>query len=1093
MHTEEIIDKFSACLTTMFREKHSACINDLPGASKAVIASALQRTLGKTALLISDGHQSLETIHRDAVTICPVTNPDNLPIYFPARESPVNAEQDHDIMGHRLYALYKLLKNNNKTIIITSIQSLMQKVPNPDSLHRHTISLTAGQEINMDHLITLLTKSGYEFTRQVVEKKQACLRGGIIDAWPISEPWPFRIEFFGSTIESIRTFDPASQQSVEHMDNIMLLPCSEYFDTHTGKTVSHSDSLLSYLPPDTIFVWPDFDSIREHARNYEETTAEPDTTEIIRFETIFSQIESMKDARQLFAGSYSQSVTNPNLLHINAIHGIAQLSRNTFDPDITEQSRIELLSNLAKYAARGFTVAFFFDTQGSLDHFANNLPTLKNSKSNIFSHLVVGCLSQGFISESANLIIIAESDLYGRRKTDLTRYKPITAQFTPSFRLTKLPDIKPGDLVIHIEHGLGRYIGINEIMFNGQPQESLTVEYADNAKLHVPIFHIHLLSKYIGISKPSTRLHRLGGRRWNNEKSAAEKSIHDLASSLLETQAQRNVLAGYSFSRDSKWQYEFEKSFPYRETPDQNTVITAVKANMESTRPMDRLVCGDAGYGKTEIAMRAAFKAVMDHKQVAVLVPTTVLAQQHFDTFTERMIPYPVRVEMLSRFCTPTQSRTTINDLKTGAVDIVIGTHALLQPGIHFNDLGLVMIDEEQRFGVSHKEQLKQLRKLVDVLTLTATPIPRTLYMAMTGVKEMSLLQTPPGERMAIETIVIRNDDTIVREAIRRELRREGQVFYLHNRILTIERVRHRLQKLIPEARIAVAHGRMNPSELSTTMESFVNGEYDILLSTTIIESGMDIPRANTILIDRSDRFGIADLYQLRGRVGRSNRKAYAYLLLPAQGQIDPAGRARINAIKAHSGLGASFELALQDLELRGAGNLLGTQQSGHINAIGFGLYCQLLKRTIARQKGEHIPKMINVETYIDFIDFSRHPGPIDNSAVIPANYIQDEQQRIGIYRKIAESSTLQDLVNLNDELNDRFGPIPPSCARLLNIARLRIAASGKGIQKIEVRDNKVMLTRDNTYLKDSTKFPRISGTSPDKSLNEIFDIIQAI
>jgi len=587
------------------------------------------------------------------------------------------------------------------------------------------------------------------------------------------------------------------------------------------------------------------------------------------------------------------------------------------------------------------------------------------------------------------------------------------------------------------------------------------------------------------------KLHRLGGRRWPREKAAAERSIADLASSLLETQAHRSLLLGHAFAPDSPWQHDFEASFPYLETPDQQKAVFAVKENMESPRPMDRLVCGDAGYGKTEVAMRAAFKAVIDEKQVAVLVPTTVLAQQHYHTFTERMAPYPVRIEMLSRFCSRSQQAEIIKGMAHGTVDIVIGTHALLQPGIQFKNLGLVITDEEQRFGVEHKERLKNVRRLVDVLTLTATPIPRTLYMSLTGARDMSLMQTPPSERMAIETIVARNSDKIVREAILREVNREGQVFYLHNRIMTIDRAKHRLERLVPEARVRIAHGRMPSSELASVMKGFAAGEFEVLLCTTLIESGMDIPRANTILIQRSDRFGIADLYQLRGRVGRSSHKAYAYLLLPSHGPIEPDARKRIGAVRKYSSLSAGFNLALRDLEIRGAGNLLGEEQSGHITAIGFGLYCQLLQRTVARLKGEPVPPIIDVDVRLDFISISSDPSSPEHSAVIPYAYIEDEFPRIEAYRKMAEASSYQDVSRLRSEFRDRFGPMPASVERLLKIAELRIAASQKHIQSVETRGGKVMLTRHNDYLMKGKRFPRLTSSMPDDQLREVINLVR--
>ena len=547
------------------------------------------------------------------------------------------------------------------------------------------------------------------------------------------------------------------------------------------------------------------------------------------------------------------------------------------------------------------------------------------------------------------------------------------------------------------------------------------------------------------------KLHSLDGKRWRSEKEAAQRGIEDLAAGLLETQARRRVMPGFAFDLSDPWIAEFEALFPWQETPDQTRVIAEVKRDMASPMAMDRLLCGDAGYGKTEVAMRAAFIAVANHKQVALLAPTTVLAEQHFATFCDRMAHFPVRIEVLSRFRTPGQRAKTRAAAAKGQVDILIGTHALLTENIPFQDLGLLIIDEEQRFGVAHKERLKSLRALVDVLTMSATPIPRTLYLSLTGARDLSLLRTPPSNRVAVETLIQRDDDAVVAAAVRRELARGGQVFYLYNRVNTIGRVHERLRRVTPEARVLVAHGRMEAADLAATMAAFARGEADILLCTTIIESGIDIPRANTILIDRADRFGLADLYQLRGRVGRSAAKGFAYLLLPGEGLIDSDARKRLQALKRHSGLGAGYAIALRDLEIRGSGNLLGAAQSGHIAAIGFGLYCQLLRRTVARLKGEALPTLIDVELSLDFLDTS--PGALGpNAAALPYDYIEDDAQRMNAYRRLAEAATLPEIDALRGELADRYGRPPVAAERALRLARLRIRAAGAHLAKIEAR-----------------------------------------
>lgn len=1214
MLTEKILDKLTPYLADIFREEEAVSLPTLPRSAEALVVWTLEKIFHKTIVWVSDSPQSLEIMHRDILTLSPYPNPSTINhqpltinhslLYYPAWENPPcppsraalggrqtgqNVSHDPDITGHRLNALLALLGSLQPNpqsafripksfILATCIQSLMQKTVAPANLLSHALSLSVGDEMDLDDVSKLFGDFGYVFTAEVQDKGEASARGGLLDVWPPTETWPVRVEFVGTQVESIRSFNPVDQRSVEKLNNVTIPPATEWMlmqkPVHSlglqPSTFSLPTTILSYLPDDVIFVWSDPDSIKDHASIYEEIIAESGAQEIaVSFTSLCSRIGRRREALQLFIGDcadgaallqkrrYVPPVEAPSpwrdgkavaalprsaILDIKPVRGVFEMPREVFQPDIMEGARQRLLSEISARARRGQTVILFFDTQGSLDHFVaqrsedgeqttddggrtTDKSQLRNPQSAIPRsgtiapaarqgphlprrrrelapprrglHLHVGILSEGFVSDEMGLIIVSESDLYGRRKIMSQRYASGVMSPRPQrirgTRIADLTDIEPGDLVVHVEHGRGRYLGLYEIMFNGQFQEALTIEYADNAKLHVPVSQAHLLSRYVGISRQRAELHRLGGKRWNKEKSAAQRSILDMASSLLETQAERSLLDGHAFSPDTPWQHDFEAAFPYEETHDQQQAVIDVKRDMQSSRPMDRLVCGDAGYGKTEVAMRASFKTVMDGRQVAVLVPTTVLAQQHFQTFTERMSAYPIRVEMLSRFCSGSKHADILRGLCNGTVDVVIGTHSLLQLGFRFKNLGLVVIDEEQRFGVIHKERLKHIKRLVDVLTLTATPIPRTLYMSMTGASDMSLMQTPPRERMAIETIVTRNTDDVVREAILREINREGQVFYLHNRVMTIEQVKTRLERLVPEARIEIAHGQMASSELASVMRRFVAGEFEVLLCTTIIESGMDIPRANTILIDRADRFGMADLYQLRGRVGRSSHKAYAYLLLPSHGHLDSSARKRITAVKKYSSLSAGFNLALRDLEIRGAGNLLGAEQSGHINSLGFGLYCQLLKQTVTRLKGEPVPPVIDVDVRLDFISLSPRAVPSEISAIIPYSYIEDERLRIDAYRRIAEASSSEDIFYLRTEFRDRFGPIPPPLERLLKIAELRIVAVENNIRHVETRNGKVMLIRHTDYLMKGKRFPRLLKSTVDEQLDEIIAMIRTL
>ena len=714
-----------------------------------------------------------------------------------------------------------------------------------------------------------------------------------------------------------------------------------------------------------------------------------------------------------------------------------------------------------------------------------------------------------------------------------------------------------------MQHGIGRYLGLQVLpvaagrknVDSNAPatdagQECLVIEYAPSdpeqaaPKLYVPVTEAHLVGKYVGAGKARPPLNTLGGTRWAKAKAHAERAVRDVASELLAIQAARESQPGHAFAPDNPWQREFESAFLYEETPDQMRAILETKGDMERPKPMDRLICGDVGFGKTEVAIRAAFKAVMDGRQVAVLVPTTVLAQQHYNTFRERMADYPVRVELLSRFRTPRERKKVVEDLPAGLVDIVIGTHRLLQKDIAFKELGLVVIDEEQRFGVLHKEKFKQIRRLVDVLTLSATPIPRTLYLALTGARDMSTIETPPQDRLPVETIVAQYDERLIRDAIQRELNRGGQVFFLHNRVGTIDTMAQKMRGLLPHARIVVGHGQMNSDDLEEVMTTFINGEADVLLSTTIIESGLDIPNANTIIIDRADRFGLSDLYQLRGRVGRYKHQAYAYLLLPRHAGLLADARKRITALKQYSTLGSGFKIAMRDLEIRGAGNMLGAEQSGQITAVGFDLYCQLLKQSVAALKGEKVKPRVEVQVRFDFLALSPgeetgevqgsrfkiqspDPEPVleiniprevpscvsradadsesDSalhtaqsavervSAFIPLAYIGEARQRIEIYRKLAQANDKASLERLQTEMRDRFGPLPPAMELLLLVGELKILASGLSITVIEVKEDKLMLTRNGDYLTIGGKFPRLTKEEPKARLKEIKKLLLAL
>ncbi|HKS36922.1 MAG TPA: transcription-repair coupling factor, partial [Verrucomicrobiae bacterium] len=832
-------------------------------------------------------------------------------------------------------------------------------------------------------------------------------------------------------------------------------------------------------------------------------------------------------------------------LPITTLDAFRPLGERAPDPQIAEAQRREFFAQLHRWLRQGCAVQVFCNNDGERQRFTEiwkeyGLTTGETQAIDC----QVGSLARGFLCEEARAVVVTDAEIFGRYKVQRPRrLKSPHATAARSALDINFAELEEGDYVVHIQHGIGRYLGLKMLPLGAREagagtresnsgQECLVIEYAAGdpdqppPKLYVPVTEAHLVSKYVGAGKARPPLNTLGSARWAKIKAQAEKAVRDLAGELLSIQAARESQPGHAFSPDAPWQREFEGSFIYEETPDQVKAIADTKSDLEKAKPMDRLICGDVGFGKTEVAIRAAFKAVMGGKQVAVLVPTTVLAQQHFNTFRERMADYPVRIELLSRFRTRRQQQRVIKDLAAGAVDMVIGTHRLVQEDIAFKDLGLVVIDEEQRFGVMQKEKFKLLRKLVDVLTLSATPIPRTLYLALTGARDMSTIETPPQDRLPVETIVTQYDERTIRDAIQRELNRGGQVFFLHNRVMTIDTVAKRLQTLVPHARIVVGHGQMDADDLEEVMTRFVNGEADVLLSTTIIESGLDIPNANTIIIDRADRFGLSDLYQLRGRVGRYKHQAYAYLLLPRHAGLLSDARKRISAIKQYSTLGSGFKIAMRDLEIRGAGNLLGSEQSGHITAVGFELYCQLLKQSVSSLKGEKVRPRVEVQVRLDFLALNpeeessvasqpaRHCASaaargrlsvvvdaIDHEqrttgksgAYIPLRYISDPRQRIDIYRKLAQATDKRGVETLRAELKDRFGPPPPAMDLLLQVTQVKVLAGDRGIVVIETKEDKLMLTRNNDYITLAGKFPRLTKTEPKARLNEIRKLLLAL
>ncbi len=1055
-----------------------ARVQEVEDAARAWLALAASRAASGPLVVVAESSLALELLGQDLQALGAGENVAKLPALNVETSRLASGQPSPDVSGERLKTLQRCLAWKGRGIVATCVQALLEPVAAPDRMRQGSERLAVGREYDLDALSERLAAAGYEFEVEVLAKGQASRRGGLLDVWPLTEDWPARLEFFGDALESIRLFDPAEQRSREKIRELSIPPV-----TDEAAAGAEAVAPTAYFPADASFLWLDPDAILHHYAMSAELAGRGGTESSPERDFANWRLELAKKfagGGQLDAGGGDAARD----LEVRPCEGLAALSARAVPPDALENERRKWFETLAARAADGWKIELFFQTEAGAKRFAAayGLPAGFATR--------LGALSGGFELSGAKWMAVAETDFYGTRRALPARRKTggsAAARDVTGERLTDWTDLRPGELVVHVDHGIGKYMGLYEIVFDGQLQEALAVEYAEGARLYVPTSQTHLLSRYIGVGRTKPPLHALGGKRWMKEKIAAERAASDLAAQMLETQARRAALDGHAFAKDHPWQIDFEQAFPYAETDDQLRAVGEIKRDMESTRPMDRLICGDVGYGKTEVAMRAAFKAVMDGKQVAVLVPTTVLAQQHYETFLERMGRFPVAVEMVSRFRTKSEQAAVLARTAQKKVDVLIGTHRLLQRDVKFADLGLVVIDEEQRFGVAAKERLKRMREMVDVLTLSATPIPRTLYLSLTGARDMSLIQTPPRERLAIETYIAQDSDELVKEAVLREVNRGGQVFVLHNRIRTIQWMKERLERLLPGIRVGVGHGRMTEKTLAAVMHRFVRREYDVLLCTTIIESGVDIPNVNTILIDRADRFGMADLYQLRGRVGRSKQQAYAYLLLPRHGALFSTARRRIGAIKRHTSLGAGFKLALRDLEIRGAGNVLGAAQSGHIAAVGFDLYCQLLNRTVARLKGETERPIIETQMHLDFLDLTPDPEREENAAVIPRGYVEDESQRIGLYRKIAGVSFEREVDALADEFRDRFGPLPAPVRRLLAIARLRILAAGLGLKSVATDGDRLLLGkgRDEFWMVNGRHL-RLHKHGADERLAEI-------
>jgi transcription-repair coupling factor (superfamily II helicase) len=918
-------------------------------------------------------------------------------------------------VGARTALVKAVLSQQPPRLVVATMQSLLQPIPSPDHIRQNSRTLRRGQSLDVERFERFLIEHGWERQLAVEMPCQFSQRGGILDLYSPDADAPIRVELFGDEIESIREFSIDTQRSLREIESAEVTVLNQRGQFALDDAPAH---LADCVPVGTWFALVEPQELKEEGRHY------------------LSRLESQKG---LFCveDCWARLLRHPTVIlsslpvhSVETTYSFQVESIERFSGEVTKVR--EELDRAA--AADQVLVACHNEAEAKrLSEVFHNSRTACEGR----LRLVIGALSAGFRWVPMGVVAVSDHELFHR--TDMRRTTPRRRQLGRA--IDSFLDLADGDYVVHLSHGIGIFRGMTMLEKHGQLEEHLTIEFADGVFVYVPATKIDLVQKYVGSSQSAPRLSKVGGQLWERRKETVRRAVHDLASELIDLQAAREAQPGYAFPQDSSWQEEFESAFEFVETEDQLAAMEEIRRDMERPRPADRLLCGDVGYGKTELAMRAAFKAVDAGKQVAVLVPTTVLAQQHFRTFHERMAEYPFVIECLSRFQSKAEQRSIVKRTAEGAVDILIGTHRLISADVAFHDLGLVIIDEEQRFGVEHKERLKQLRRQVDVLTMTATPIPRTLHSALLGIRDISNLETPPADRLAVETRISRLDPALIRHAVLRELNRDGQVYFVHNRVQDIGRVADRLTQMVPEARIVVVHGQMPDDEIEDGMIRFLERKADVLLATTIIESGLDIPNANTMFINDGDKYGLADLHQLRGRVGRSAKRAYCYILLGEDRPITHDAQRRLKAIEEYSGLGAGFQIALRDLEIRGAGNIVGKEQSGHIAAVGYELYCQLLERAVRRLKKLPIESHLDVTVELPW------------KAYLPTQYLPGERFRIDAYRRLARARSPEELNLLRRELVDRFGSLPVPTENLLDLAELRILAQTWQIESIRLDD----------------------------------------
>ena len=1086
---------YGSMLQGLKRGMREQLVAGLSGSARQVMIASLHRDLNRPVMVVTHNMFAAQKIADDLQECLP---PDQVLLY-PANEliAAETAISSPETSALRVDALLRLAAGF-RGVLVVPFSGVRRFQPDAASMRAATEELRVGQTLPMEAFLRRLIDLGYERVDRVEQRGHMSVRGGIVDLFPLTFPTAVRIEWFDDEIDSIRTFDPADQRSIERLDAWTVTPCKEIVaderrfrnaaqhayelleqqlakmsdrqakerlrveitreidllrqQTHFPEIYKYisllypeRQTLLDYVAPDTILVMDEPNRLIETARQLERDEAEWTTHLLQQGKTLpgfvlaaaTEQVLYPKKFQTLYVSLFvrqvphtqPQNIVNFVCRNMQNFHGQMNVLKAEMERWRKNGSRILMLAGGAERAERMRRV---------LEDYQIEPP-----------EILEGNLQNGFELPAVRLVVITEGEMFSQKQRKARRP---ARKIENAERIKSYTELKVGDYVVHQNHGIGRYLGIGTLEVGGIHKDYLHIQYAGGDKLSVPVEQFDLIQKYIGTEDKEPKLSKLGGTEWNRVKSKVRASVRDIAEDLIKLYAARQSTPGYAFGEDTPYQREFEEMFPYEETPDQLRAIEEIKKDMQSPRPMDRLLCGDVGYGKTEVAIRAAFKAAIEGKQVAVLVPTTILAQQHYETFRERFSGYPIDIRVLSRFRSRKEQMETIKAVKAGTVDILIGTHRMLSKDVSFKDLGLLIVDEEQRFGVAHKERLKQLKTNVDVLTLTATPIPRTLHMSLLGVRDLSIIETPPENRFPVQTYVVEYSPALVREAIERELARGGQVYYVFNRVQGIYQMAEQIRELVPDARIVVGHGQMSEQELERTILDFLDGEYDVLVSTSIIETGVDIPNVNTLIVHDADKMGLSQLYQLRGRVGRSNRIAYAYFTYQRDKVLNEAAEKRLQAIKEFTELGSGFKIAMRDLAIRGAGNLLGPEQHGFIASVGFELYTQMLSEEIQKRKAELLGETDEPEQPVNTV------MDLGVDAYLPSEYIYDSVQKIEIYKKVVAAREIGDIEELLDEMIDRFGEPPKAALNLLAVARMKVRACKLGIESIQRRGEEVAL-----------------------------------